>query len=190
MDIPSILKKKDHRPYPMPADRWAFYQEWRETIFIHWSVPIEKLRKHVPASLEIELYDGMAWVSLVAFTMKGVRPRLLPSFSPISDFHELNLRTYVRYGNQTGVYFLSIEAEKWISCQLTKAFSGLPYKHAKIQRTPNSFTSTNTNLGNTFHIEYVAKNASSDKTNLDRWLTERYALIQDVNEQLISFQIH
>lgn len=62
----------------------------------------------VPHDLEIDLFEGKPWVYLVAFTMEKIRPKYLPSFPPISDFDEINIRTYVKKDNKAGVYFLSI----------------------------------------------------------------------------------
>lgn len=70
--------------------------------------------------MEIDFFEGKQWVSLVAFTMEKIRRKNLPSFPPISDFNEINIRTYVKYKKKTGVYFLSIEGGTKISCQIAK----------------------------------------------------------------------
>ena len=54
----------------------------------------------VPAEIEIDLFEGKPWVSLVAFTMEKIRPRYLPYFPPISNFDEINIRTYVKSKNK------------------------------------------------------------------------------------------
>jgi uncharacterized protein YqjF (DUF2071 family) len=86
-----------------------------------------KLREFVPTDLEIDLFSGKPWVSVVAFTMNNIRPRYLPPFPPISDFHEINIRTYVTKNNKSGVYFLSIEASKKTSSMVSRLVSRLPY---------------------------------------------------------------
>src|SRR5687768_14912863 len=109
MTIQEILNHTEHRPWGIPKDKWKYYQEWNHAVFLHWQVDVNELKKFVPEGLEIDLYDGKPWVSLVAFDMENIRSRNLPSFSPISNFHEINIRTYVKKENKTGVYFLSIE---------------------------------------------------------------------------------
>ncbi|WP_237151154.1 DUF2071 domain-containing protein [Pontibacter actiniarum] len=86
----------------------------------------DELVKLVPDDLEIDLFKGKPWVSLVAFTMEKIRSRNLPYFSPVSNFDEINIRTYVKYNNKAGVYFRSIEGGAKISCQVAKSLSELP----------------------------------------------------------------
>lgn len=112
MTIKEIVNTTEHRPWKMPTESWKFYQEWNNALFLHWLVELSELKKFVPNELEIDLFDGKPWVSVVAFTMEKIRPKNLPSFSPISDFDEINIRTYVKSNNKTGVYFLSIEGDK------------------------------------------------------------------------------
>lgn len=119
MTVNEILKTIEHRPWPLPCGKWKYYQEWNNAVFLHWRVDHNELRKYVPDALEIDLYNGEAWVSLVAFTMEKIRPRNLPAFPPISDFDEINIRTYVKYNNKQGVYFLSIEGGNKISCKVS-----------------------------------------------------------------------
>ena len=95
MRIPEILNTNEHRPWGMPTEKWRFYQEWNNAIFLHWQVELSELKKFVPKELEIDLFDGKPWVSVVAFTMEKIRPKNLPSFPPISNFHFINIRTYV-----------------------------------------------------------------------------------------------
>ena len=100
-----ILKSTEHRPWKLPSGNWKFYQEWNDAIFLHWQVSLSALKKYVPNELEIDLFDGKAWVSVVIFKMQKIRPRNLPSFDPISDFDEINIRVYVKSNGKTGVYF-------------------------------------------------------------------------------------
>src|SRR3978361_939257 len=119
-DISNILSTTSHRPFELPIGKWKYYQEWNNTLFLHWAIPFDILRKHVPEGLNIDSYNGKYYISLVAFTMQKIRPKYLPSVSFISDFHEINLRTYVDSGSKKGVYFLNIEAEKYLSVFVAK----------------------------------------------------------------------
>ncbi|MCG9792921.1 DUF2071 domain-containing protein [Flavobacterium algicola] len=89
------------------------------------------MEKFVPKELEIDLIDGKAWISVGACTMEKIRPKNLPAFPPISDFDEINIRTYVKSKYKTGVYVLSIEGGESLSCKIAKGISNLPYRFSK-----------------------------------------------------------
>lgn len=190
MTIKEILSTTHHCPWPLPKESWQFYQEWNKAIFLHWQVDEKELRKFVPSEIEIDLFEYQAWVSLVAFSMEKVRPKYLPAFSPVSNFHEINIRTYVKINGKTGVYFLSIEGGKSLSCKLAKGLSGLPYRFSKMKRTGRVFSSKNNVFGDTFDIQYKSGNALKTKSDLDIWLTERYAVIQDAPIDICTFDVH
>lgn len=190
LNVEEILSNNEHRPWPKPRAKWQFYQEWNNVIFMHWPVDESKLRPHIPDELEIDQYDGKAWISLVAFTMEKVRPRYLPAFPPVSNFDEVNIRTYVRYKERGGVYFLSIEGGKWLSCLLAKSMSGLPYRYSNMRRMDGSYLSSNKAYDDRLVIQYSIGPKLVDKTTRDRWLTERYALFQDVRGAIVQFEIH
>ncbi len=190
MTIQEILNKTEHRPWKIPNENWKFYQEWNDAIFLHWQVDLTKLRELVPKELEIDLFNGNPWVSMVAFTMEKVRPKNLPAFSPISNFDEINIRTYVKSNNKAGVYFLSIEAGSNLSCKIAKAISELPYRYSKVNRNEGLFESSNPKFGDRLTLEYQIGNTKNNKTELDKWLTERYALFQDTSQSINEFEIH
>lgn len=186
-----LLNTTRHRPWALPQTSWRYYQEWNDVVFLHWQVEVSELKKYVPEALEIDLFDGKAWVSVVAFTMENIRPRLLAPFPPISNFHEVNIRTYVKAANgKSGVYFLSIEAEKWLSATLAKGLSGLPYRHSTIHRNKDTYSTHNQQLNNQLSLQYTVGKPLHQKSELDLWLTERYALFQESGTDLYEFQIH
>lgn len=185
-----ILSQIAHRPWRLPSKSWRYYQEWNNTVFLHWKVDYKDLIGLVPQHLEVEQCNGDAWVSIVAFTMENVRLRGLPSFSPISNFHEVNIRTYVRYNGKSGVYFLSIEGAKWLSCKIAKTMSGLPYRHSPMKRSVDQFESKNKGNGSGLDLRYSVGDVIDHKEELDLWLTERYALFQDTKLGTSEFEIH
>ena len=158
MSIRKILNTTEHRPWELPVESWKFYQEWNNAIFLHYQVELCELKKFVPEELKINLFDGKPWVSVVAFTMEKIRPKDLPSFSPISNFDEVNIRTYVKSGNKSGVYFLSIEGGKKISCKVAKGISELPYRFSTIKRTENKYQCANSEFNDKLNIEFTMIN--------------------------------
>jgi len=190
MTIKEILNTTNHRPWKIPSSGWKFYQEWNNAIFLHYQVELKELKKFVPKELEIDLFEGKPWVSVVAFTMEKIRPKNLPAFSPISNFDEINIRTYVKSKNKTGVYFLNIEGGKSLSCKIAKGISKLPYRYSKIKRTDLKYESHNSKFNDRFDIEFTLGESVKQKTDLDKWLTERYALFQDSDNSINEFEIH
>lgn len=187
--IEEILNDTAHRPYPMPKGMWAYYQEWNRALFLHWIIPEEQIRKHVPQDFIIDSLDGNCYVSLVAFTMQKIRPRFLPAVTFLSDFDEINVRTYIRNDEKPGVYFLNIEAGKFISTLVAKAISGLPYEKANMHRKRNSFFSENENKGFGLDAEYEVGQFLNEKSELDKWLTERYCLYLEKGNKLYRYDI-
>ncbi len=167
----------------MPQGPWVWYQEWNNLVFIHGRVNAEWLRPLVPANLELDLFQGDAWVSVVPFQMQKIRPRYLPHFNPISDFNEINIRTYVKVGGKPGVYFLSIEGGKQLSCAIAKGISGLPYHYEKINRAGGTFKTRY------LQFNFEVKEQIEQKTDLELWLSERYCLYNYSGSKLSRYEI-
>ena len=190
MKIQKILNYKDHRPWKLPDEKWKFYQEWNNAIFLHFKVDLEELKKHVPKELEIDLFHEESWISVVAFTMEKIRPKNIPAFSPISNFHEINIRTYVKKNNKTGVYFLSIEGGTKLSCKIAKYISDLPYRYSLIERSSKHYSSINLKFKDELCFEFEIGKQIEHKSELDNWLTERYALFQETDNYINEYEIH
>lgn len=188
--IAELLQQTTHRPWELPTTGWSYYQEWNNALFFHWEIPLELLQSLVPSNLKVDLYEGKAYISLVPFTMQKIRPKYLPSLAFVSDFHEINLRTYVTHQGKPGVFFISIEAEKSLSAFLSRMLSGLPYKKSTMVRTPKGYTSQNKLQDFRFSAEYEIQEVIVAKTGLDRFLTERYSLYLERNGKLYRYQIH
>jgi uncharacterized protein YqjF (DUF2071 family) len=120
-------------PRRRPDRRPVMYQEWHHLLFLHWEVPAEPLRALLPAGLDLDTFDGRAFVGLVPFTMRNIRPRRCPTAPYLSNFHETNVRTYVhRGGCDPGVWFFSLDAANPVAVALARATFGLPYHHARM----------------------------------------------------------
>ena len=116
-----------------PPGRPVMDQRWRRLLFLHWEVPADSLRRLLPDGVDLDLFEGRAFVGLVPFTMQGVRPRGLPAVRGLSDFHETNVRTYVhRRGERPGVWFFSLDAANAVAAALGRRWFGLPYFFARM----------------------------------------------------------
>lgn len=110
--------------------------EWDRVLMLHWSVPTALLQKVVPFPLDE--YSGRAWVSAVVFTMRGMRlpwaGRWAGRFSlPFTHHAFLNLRTYVKVGDETGIFFL----REWVpllpTIALARPMYGLPFSPSTLE---------------------------------------------------------
>lgn len=98
-------------PTNRPTGPAAGYHTWTDLLFLHWRVPADLLRPHIPDGLELDTFDGDAWLGVVPFHIRGLRPRWFPPVPGLSEFHETNLRTYVHFeGRDPGVWFFSLDA--------------------------------------------------------------------------------
>jgi len=108
-----------------------FVADWLRAVFIHYEVPAAELRSCVP--FQLDLFGGKAFISLVAFTMQGMRPHLGGRLAawllkPISTNDYLNVRTFVRHRNEAGIYFLTEWMNNRWSVRLGPFAFGLPYR--------------------------------------------------------------
>jgi uncharacterized protein len=120
-----------HRPWPVPRRPWAGFMTWQDLLFAHWPIDAGAMRERVPPQLELDTFDGSAWVGVVPFTMSNTRPR----FSPLAlvDFPELNVRTYVTFGGKPGIYFFSLDAASRLLVWGGRTFASLPYYNARMR---------------------------------------------------------
>lgn len=106
--------------------------DWRHVIVVNWPIRPEDIRYHVPDGLVVETFDESAWVSLVAVYNHDFRLRGAPRFTGMS-FPQVNLRTYVNYEGQSGVYFFSLDAQGIVPVIGARILFGLPYYYARVE---------------------------------------------------------
>jgi len=124
-----------HRQYPPPQSPWVLKMEWDDLLFEHWRVPPELLRPLIPAGLALDTFDGHAWIAVVPFLMTGVRPRAVPPLPWLSEFPELNVRTYVTHGGKPGVWFFSLDADQPLAVEGARRLYHLNYQWAEMSCT-------------------------------------------------------
>ncbi|MPZ20499.1 MAG: DUF2071 domain-containing protein [Luteitalea sp.] len=127
-----ILDEVGHRPWTMPRGPWIMRQTWHDLLFAHWAVDPPRLAAVIPPRLELDVFDGRAWLGVVPFRMTNVAPRGVPALPWLSAFPELNVRTYVRIGEKPGVYFFSLDASNRPAVSVGRALFRLPYHWASM----------------------------------------------------------
>lgn len=185
-----IISTTNHRPFFLPKRSWKYYQEWHDTIFLHYKVPEEILKPLLPDNLSVDTFNGEAWVSITAFTVEKMRLRWLTSFPYLSEFNEVNLRTYVIKYGIPGIYFLTIEAERLIPVLMARSLIGLHYSKARIFRKTYRYEVRKSPEENHLQLKYLPLPEIFAKTALDLWLTERYCAYAVINGQMYRFNIH
>ena len=108
MSISNILANTANRHYPLPKRNWKYFQQWNSCFFLHWSMPPEIISGLLPSDLLLDTFEGNAWVSLAAFDVDKMRVHYLPPFPYISNFKEINVKTYVTHNGVPGIYMFSI----------------------------------------------------------------------------------
>ena len=174
-------------------------QTWHNLLFAHWPVGVRQLREKVPREFELDLFDGEAWVGVVPFHMTNVAPRGVPSLPWLSEFPEVNVRTYVRVGDRPGVYFFSLDADSRLAVRTAKTLLNLPYFSASVRmayrdnsvdydsrrrdgRADARLSASYRPVGGGFHPV---------PESLDYFLTERYCLYNlDSNRAPYRLEIH
>jgi uncharacterized protein YqjF (DUF2071 family) len=152
----------------------------------------------IPGSLELDLYDGLAWVSLVAFKGSRMRPSPLPPVPILSDAQQINLRTYVRHGGLPGIWFFSLDATNPVAVWSARLAYRLPCYHARMRVSERSDMvsfkgeRTGTRIPASFSAEWRwgVQRSSPQPGTLDSFLPDRYLLYAACGGRLIQARIH
>lgn len=112
---------------PVRVERPVMVQQWVDVVFIHWPLPPDRVQRLLPPGVEVDTFEGRAWVGLVPFRMEGLG---FPGLSPlplVGTFPEVNVRTYVRSGAHRGVWFFSLDVDRFLPALVARTAYGLPY---------------------------------------------------------------
>lgn len=191
MDRHSIRNRPDGSP--------LMHQNWGKLLFLHWSVPVSVIRPLIPRSLEIDTFDGGAWLSITPFTMWGIRPAMLPAIPGLSDSHELNVRTYVHARGVPGVWFFSLDASNAVAVLAARLGFHLPYFQAeqRMEETGDTLTFTSRRADDRgrpaqFSAQWMRGEAlpAPAPESLEFFLVERYCLYAAREEKIYRARIH
>ena len=202
----NILSAVAHRPYELPAGPWKMAQRWNDLLFAHWPIPVDEMARLLPAGLEVDTFDGYAWVGVVPFWMDQVRTRAVGerciTVPGTATFCELNLRTYVRsqITDLRGVYFFSLDAASALAVIGARTLFHLPYFFASMHRQIESdgtveYSSRRLLTGSQarFKARYrgLGEVVGPSRTGtLEYFLTERYSLFTRHAGQVQVGHIH
>ena len=119
----------------LPAEP-LFVGDWDRALFLHFEVDPVALQRET--TFELDLFDGRALVSLVAFTMRRMRLWLGGHLTewllwPIATHEFLNVRIYVRHNDEPGIQFLAEWLPNRLSALIGPPAFGLPYRLGRLE---------------------------------------------------------
>ena len=183
-------EQRDAARHPDPSGRSVMHQRWENLLFLHWEIASETIQATLPRGLHADTHDGHAWLGIVPFAMRGVRPAGLPAISPISNFLELNVRTYVHdESGVPGVWFYSLDCNQALAVLVARIFFGLPYRHARMRAEFGPVIDyRSTRRGTSAEARYTWQPEGPKQTaapeSLEFFLLERYHLYSVRNGRL------
>jgi uncharacterized protein len=190
----AVTNDAEHRPWPLPERAWSNAQSWVDLAFLHWRVDAEVLAKLVGRSVELELFDGYAWLGIVPFQLTDLRVRGLPPLPRVSAFPELNVRTYVTRDGKPGIWFFSLDAASTLAVESAKRLYRLPYNRAQMthRRVGDRVLFESARPGAAFSGGYRGNGPlfQSEPGSLEEFLTERYCLYTEDGGRPYRAEIH
>ena len=113
----------------------VFLGDWSGMTFLHFEVEADRLAEVVPFTLD--LCEGRAFVSLVAFTMRRFRlsrggKATAWLTAPLATQRFLNLRTYVSGPHGAGIFFVHEWLDHALAVRLGPSTFGLPYRRGRL----------------------------------------------------------
>ena len=186
-------------PRERPNRQPVMHQKWGKLLFMHWPIDPGVLRPLIPAGLEIDTFEGSAWIAIVPFTMWDIRafPPYVPPIPALNAMHELNVRTYVHLNGTPGVWFFSLDCNNAAAVFGARTVFYLPYYNADIDLKQHD---TTINYSLTRTDEPAARFAATWKIgaplppskpdSLEFFLTERYCLFSEHKRTLYQARIH
>ena len=112
---------------PDPVRFAVMRQEWRDLAYVHWRYDPAVVQSLLPAELTVDTFDGSAWVGLIPFSMRNIGLPHGPSVPYFGSFPEINVRTYVIRDGRPGVWFFSLDVNRFLPALVARLTYRLPY---------------------------------------------------------------
>jgi uncharacterized protein YqjF (DUF2071 family) len=199
------LVRTSHKPRPLPSGRWLIRQRWNDLLFAHWPMPAAVLAPLIPEGLQVDTFQGSAWLGVMPFWMDRIKVRGIPPLPGVRSFPDLSLRTYVREERTgtPGVVCLSLDASNLLAVAVGCVLYHLPYHWAEMyleQRSEREFSFFSRRRFCDQPVVFKARYrglgpsrrlAESGAGTLEHFLMERYSLFSsNRNGQPIRANLH
>jgi uncharacterized protein YqjF (DUF2071 family) len=180
-----------------PSRAHVMHQRWEQLLFLHWRWDAAEIQRTLPPGLFVDTFQGEAWLAIVPFYMRGIRPRFLPAVPGISDFLELNVRTYVHdERGRPGIWFYSLDCNQPLAVWTARTFFHLPYRHARMQ-APNLDTWIDyschrhgESAESRFRYQVANETRFAEPGSFDFFVAERYLLFAQTPRGIRCGQVH
>ena len=195
----ATLRETAHRPWPLPSGSWLMGQTWDDLLFAHWRVPPDAIREHVPPPLAVDTWDGSAWIGITPFKLRGLRLRATLPTPVVSQFLELNTRTYVTFGGKPGIWFFSLDAASALAVRAARRFYRLPYFRARMAAVTTGGATRYASRRDHRHArpavwrgryEATGEMFNASPGSIEHFLTERYCLYAFEDGRIFRADIH
>ncbi len=192
MDQPSAKYGPD---CPYEVERASMLHRWDRISFLHWAYEPAAVQRLLPAGLEVETFDGRAWVGLIPFFME-VRPSWGWRLPWLLEFPETNVRTYVRgpHGD-TGVWFFSLDATRLAAVVTARSTYRVPYfwSQMTVERTERIMDYSTLRrwpgprgAHSRIQVEIGEPIAADELTAFEHYLTARFTLFGTWGNRLLK----
>jgi uncharacterized protein YqjF (DUF2071 family) len=105
---------------------------WSNLALISYAVPDAVLQPYLPPGLALDRREGQAFASLVAFDFLKTRVLGVP-WPGFVNFPEINLRFYVREGQQRGVVFVREFVPSRVVAGMARLLYNEPYRATRMR---------------------------------------------------------
>ena len=172
-----------------PAGRRpVMYQRWEDLLFLHWIYDPVAIQRTLPRGLIVDTFEGKSYIGIVPFFMCDVRPRFCPRVPYVSDFLELNVRTYV-YDERgvPGIWFYSLDASQWLAVRAARQFFCLPYFDSEMRADKNPTTAEVRYFSHRRGVEHHLSSCFQYRPHGEAWLAASGTLEFFLIERYVLF---
>jgi hypothetical protein len=207
----SLLYSVEHRPWLPPDAQWLLSQSWDDLLFAHFAMDPRTVRRLVPDSLTLDLYDGAAWLTISPCRTSHLRPSGVPPLPGFSFFSQLTLRTYVTMQGKPGLFYLSVDVANLSAVWFARMFFRMQYWHAAIQISGATMQARNPGDDRRIHFRSSRLHGPAavdgpakfdviyspegdprrvERDSLDEFLTERYCAYSWSRRKYYRTELH
>lgn len=168
-----------------PEQSPVMYMRWEQLLFLHWACDPAEIQQTLPPGLFVDTHDSRAWLAVVPFFMRDVRAAGVPPVPWVSDFLELNVRTYVYDAHGVpGVWFYSLDCDQPLAVEAARMAFHLNYRHAEMEASVDHGTEEvvyrarrrDSARESRFRYRATGRPRQAAPESLDFFLVERYVL--------------
>ena len=93
-----------------------------------------EVQRSLPEGLEVETFDGSAWIGVTPFLLENLRAPIAPPVPYLSRFPETNVRTYVRAPDgRVGLWFYALDTPRLPAVLFARSTYFLPYNWGRLE---------------------------------------------------------